>query len=179
MRTKYVYLGRFSPFHKGHQNMVEKMVAAHGSDNVLIMVGSSNAYNERTPYTFEERKKMINTLFPDIEVIPLPDGKPGLVYFDGSTNDVWLSNIQKIEAEINSSFVFYGGSAEDLEVLAERFKTIILVDRKTCFEGLSATLIREALKTNNQETLDKYLDPRITNQAIAGFKKFNEQNEKR
>ncbi len=166
-----VYLGRFSPFHRGHQTAIDQMVEENGTENCLVMIGSINTRNIRTPYTFEQRKAMIQSLFPQVKVIGLPDGKPGLVYFDGSTNDAWLDSIEKIQDEMGVSFVFYGGSKEDLEILSERFQTRILLDRSKSPE-LTATNVRKAMEDGNVTELTNFLDPRIVPLAIAGFEEF-------
>jgi len=171
----HAYLGRFSPFHKYHEKMVGRLVEAYGSKNVLVMVGSSNSYNERTPYTFEERETMIHSIFPDIEVIPLPDGNPKAVFFDGSTNDIWLERLKKIESERGIKFVFYGGSAEDLKVLSLAFETKVLINRDNEGAGFSATKVREEMEKKNTKELEKYLNPKIISMAIAGYHKFNKQ----
>jgi bifunctional NMN adenylyltransferase/nudix hydrolase len=53
-----VFVGRFQPFHKGHlHNVIE---ALNISDRLLIIVGSSfNSPNIKNPFSFEQRKKMI------------------------------------------------------------------------------------------------------------------------
>jgi len=158
MTRKYVYLGRFSPFHLGHEMLLKAANENFGEGNCLIMVGSSNSLNERTPYSFESRVKMIKTIFPNVEVIPLPDVQPEKVLFDGSTNTEWLDGIKKIADQRDEEFVFVGGCAEDLEILAERFKTHILVNREVEGKKMSATKIREALRMIN---------PAIANNIIS------------
>ena len=53
-----IFIGRFQPFHKGHlHNVIE---ALNVGDKLLIIVGSSfNAPNIKNPFSFEQRKKMI------------------------------------------------------------------------------------------------------------------------
>ena len=53
-----VFIGRFSPFHNGHAEVLKRARAT--SDVVLMLVGSINrARNPKNPWTFEERAKMI------------------------------------------------------------------------------------------------------------------------
>jgi len=157
MTRKYVYLGRFSPFHLGHEMTLKKMIDLYGVESCLVMVGSSNSLNDRTPYTYEARKTMIQTIFPDVEIIPLPDIQPERIVFDGSTNDVWLKNIGKIAEDRDEKFVFVGGSKEDVAIQAQVFETEILVPRESTGRNFSATKVREALKMIN---------PKIVNQVI-------------
>jgi len=53
-----VFIGRFQPLHLGHEAIIRK--AFEISDHVLIVVGSSTASRSlRNPFSFEERKAMI------------------------------------------------------------------------------------------------------------------------
>jgi bifunctional NMN adenylyltransferase/nudix hydrolase len=59
-----VFIGRFNPFHLGHQSVVEKGLEV--AERVFIFIGSSfQARDIRNPFTFEERKRMIRAAFPD------------------------------------------------------------------------------------------------------------------
>ena len=113
-----------------------KMIEKFGLENCLVIIGSANVINERTPYTFEERKKMILKLFPKIKILPMADV---------GNNEIWLENLKKMEGELNTKFVFYGGSQADMEILSQRFETEVLVDRFTEGKGISGTEIRKSL----------------------------------
>lgn len=158
MTKKYVYLGRFSPFHRGHERLLCIARNNFGSENCLCIVGSSNSLNERTPYSYETRVKMIRTIFPDLEILPLPDVQPELSFFDGSTNERWLDQIERLARERQEEFVFVGGSREDLQILATRFKTQILFDREKEGEAISATQIRNALNMINPKIMDQVIN---------------------
>lgn len=170
MKTRYVYLGRFAPFHNGHRALLSRAIEKWGADSVLLMIGSTNTLNKRTPYTYEDRRLIIRASFPNLEILPIPDGKPNLEHFDGSTNGEWLDSIDKIALEREERFVFLGGSKEDLEVLSERFETIVLIDRTE--KKISATEVREMIKTNNTLELKKVVDPSAIEIIIERFKKF-------
>jgi bifunctional NMN adenylyltransferase/nudix hydrolase len=54
-----VYIGRFSPFHNGHAEVLNR--ARRKSDLVIVLVGSVNkAQNPKNPWSFDERADMIN-----------------------------------------------------------------------------------------------------------------------
>lgn len=59
-----IYIGRFQPFHNGHAKLVD--IAMSLSKHVIILIGSCGcARDTRNPFTFRERKDMIeNTLCP-------------------------------------------------------------------------------------------------------------------
>ncbi len=172
-----VFLGRFSPFQKGHASIVNMMIEKYGYGGCLVLIGSSNTLNKRTPYTFEQREEMIRKVYPEIKIMALPDGKPGLVCFDGTTNNQWLDSIEKIQEGLNTKFVFFGGSEEDLKILAERFQTEIAVDRNKT-PGLSATRVREALLHDDSRTVNELLDSKIIPLAKKYYKEFIKKDEK-
>lgn len=172
MKIVAAYVGRFAPFHKGHQMITDCMIKKYGIRNCLIMVASSNSYIERTPYTFAQRKKMIKTIYPYIRVIPLPDVKPRLKHFDGTTNKIWLKQIKDIEEKLKVRFIFYGGSKEDLEILAMRFKTYIPFSRQNN-GAVSGTKIRKALESGDNKTLREMVDPKLLKYVIMGYNTFH------
>jgi nicotinamide mononucleotide adenylyltransferase len=172
-REMAAFVGRFAPIHIGHQMIIDGMVEKFGVKNCLILVGSSNSYNERTPYTFEEREKMIKTLYPEINVYPLPDMKPDLLYFDGTTNDAWLNQIKRTEKQLNAKFIFFGGSKNDLAVLSQKFKTFILIERAKKGLNISGTKVRETLDKGDMDELKRLVDQKILNMVIQGHHFFH------
>nr|AIE95863.1 Nicotinamide mononucleotide adenylyltransferase [uncultured marine thaumarchaeote AD1000_70_G10] len=53
-----ILIGRFQPLHKGHVNAIE--FARDNSERLFVIVGSAEKSNqERNPFSFEERKRMI------------------------------------------------------------------------------------------------------------------------
>jgi bifunctional NMN adenylyltransferase/nudix hydrolase len=108
MSKKYdlaVFIGRFQPFHRGHQMVIEE--ALEIANKVAIIIGSSNApRSTRNPFTYEERVDMINDAFSDDEADRL--------YFapveDTLYNDqLWVKNVQ--DAVKNIQDQTYGGWA--------------------------------------------------------------------
>lgn len=59
-----VLVGRFQPFHNGHKAVID--AALKQAKEVIVVVGSSfAARNTRNPFTFEERKAMIDSVYKD------------------------------------------------------------------------------------------------------------------
>ena len=74
MRDALVFIGRFSPFHNGHKAVID--VALKQAKEVVVVIGSSfAARNIRNPFTFEERKAMIESVFNTdrVKVVPVSD----------------------------------------------------------------------------------------------------------
>ena len=92
MRDALVFIGRFQPFHNGHKAVIE--AALEQAKEVVVVVGSSfAARNIRNPFTFQERKAMIEAVFQTdrVKVVPVSD----YPYDDNK----WVNAIQKIVDE--------------------------------------------------------------------------------
>lgn len=62
-RDALVFIGRFQPFHNGHKAVIDR--ALELAHKVVVVVGSSfSSRNTRNPFTFEDRKQMISSVFP-------------------------------------------------------------------------------------------------------------------
>lgn len=97
-----IFVGRFQPLHVGHQFVIDK--ALELSKRVIILVGSATtARSPRNPFTFEERKAMIEATyrsraFPDrLYVRPISDT---------SNDNRWKEQIQRevysvLETDLN------------------------------------------------------------------------------
>lgn len=57
-----VYPGRFQPFHRGHFSVYQSLVQKFGQDNVFI-VTSNKTEKIRSPFNFQEKKKIITELY--------------------------------------------------------------------------------------------------------------------
>ena len=152
--SKYgIYYGRFQPFHKGHQHVVDTII----KDGLIpvILIGSPTEYNtEKNPYSFYERKAMIRRVYHDIKIIPLFDIP--------NDNLAWAKNIEFIAEEFcNSDAILYVHNKEsergkygvprdtfitDLINLPKRF-----VDDCPIVSHINATQIRECVNTHSDK----------------------------
>jgi len=82
-------LGRFQPFHKGHEYLVYS--ALELGYEPIILLGSPNKNDKKNPLTFEERCKLIQMIFPEIKIYGIED-------YDNW--DKWLANISSVIAGI-------------------------------------------------------------------------------
>jgi adenylylsulfate kinase len=69
----YVYIGRWSPFHKGHYAIIQEKLKEEGA-YVLILIRDT-PLTEEDPWTAHERKEMIEATFADnervkVQIIP-------------------------------------------------------------------------------------------------------------
>jgi glycerol-3-phosphate cytidylyltransferase-like family protein len=56
--VKVIYPGRFQPFHKGHAAVYNHLVSKYGLNNVFI-VTSDKQDGDKSPFSFEEKKRMM------------------------------------------------------------------------------------------------------------------------
>lgn len=103
----YVYIGRFQMAHAAHEATIEH--AVKNADRVVILVGSSElARDERNPFTFEERKSVIEQIATrvakpewsigrnvNVNILPVHDH----VY----NNTKWLQEIHKQVRSVTNS----------------------------------------------------------------------------
>ena len=68
-----LFVGRWQPFHRGHEALIRKVLAE--GKNVLIAIRDTNK-SKQNPYNLSDRFKMIRKVFPGtkrVEVISIPD----------------------------------------------------------------------------------------------------------
>lgn len=63
-----LFIGRFQPFHEGHRQCVEKILAEN--DRCLILLRETEA-TEKNPFDAEKRKALIRAHFPDEERVAI------------------------------------------------------------------------------------------------------------
>lgn len=83
-----LFVGRFQPLHKGHLHVLKEMFGKYRK--IVIVVGSINKSDEKNPFSFEERKKMLNSVLKRYRgrytIIGIPDQK---------SNERWTELITK------------------------------------------------------------------------------------
>ena len=67
-------IARWKPVHLGHAAILRAL--CNSGEAALIGVGSSNRYNARNPFTFDETRDMLQLVlaeFSNFQIIPVPD----------------------------------------------------------------------------------------------------------
>lgn len=140
-----IFIGRCQPFHLGHKAVIE--LAFKKSKNVIFLVGSSNSHRStRNPWTFEERKNMIEkschslkTYLQNLIIEPLNDY---------TYNDVaWVSSvrtiIEKYATKGNERIGIIGFDKDHSTYYLKMFKGIEVEEIPSQFGTLNATQIRD------------------------------------
>jgi len=85
---------RIQPLHEGHCRIINKMIRDH--ETAILCIGSSQKSREKwDPYTFEERKKMVQNVYGDrLKIVQLND--LGTVEGTNQWVDYILEKITKI-----------------------------------------------------------------------------------
>lgn len=85
-----VLIGRFQPFHRGHEHIVQE--ALQRADTVVTIVGSAHrARSLRNPFTAEERVNIIHNSFPNESRLVIAQ-VPDQVY----NENTWIRSIQHV-----------------------------------------------------------------------------------
>jgi|TARA_B100001179_G_scaffold215801_1_gene186288 nicotinamide-nucleotide adenylyltransferase len=137
-----ILVGRFQPVHRGHVQAIE--FALENSNKLFVVVGSAEKSNQkRNPFTFEERKKMIELAINEKE---LQDNISIIPINDANNHTEWISSIKNTIGEYNLIFT----NDELTEKLFKKDETRVinvpLLDRNI----LSATEVRKRLELDKE-----------------------------
>ncbi|MFA5987136.1 MAG: adenylyltransferase/cytidyltransferase family protein [Candidatus Paceibacterota bacterium] len=159
-----VYVGRFNPIHKGHQAVIDKMLAEHSEKASLVIIGSSNApVSLRHFFSYRERSDFIKKLYPNLKLIGLPDFGDDHEWLNALDDTLRAVDFNPTDVE------FFGGCVEDIRFFADDGRKYKVLNR---FDGttpkISATEIRDALIFDRP--LAGYLDEKIKDDIKELFK---------
>ena len=175
MRDALVFIGRFQPFHNGHKAVID--AALKQAKEVIVVVGSSfAARNIRNPFTFEERKAMIEAAFPDeapklgkegrVKVVPVSD----YPYDDNK----WVNAIQTIVdntvSEDAKDIGLIGHSKDSTSYYLKifpRWKNHVEVPN---VRDINATDIRNVFLQGFTVSYEANLLPQVVNNMITDFR---------
>jgi bifunctional NMN adenylyltransferase/nudix hydrolase len=176
MKYKYdlaVFIGRFEPFHVGHEAVIREGLTQ--ANKMVVIVGSSGGPRSyRNPFTYEERVEMIRGAFAEdshrIITVPLED----MIYND----EKWIKEVQE---SVTKAFTeAYGGWHPMAKValighnkdnssfylkLFPQWDSIAVQD----YRAISATTIRESYFSNMQ-FIETELVPSSTAEFLREFK---------
>ncbi|CDK39833.1 Nicotinamide-nucleotide adenylyltransferase, NadM family [Halorubrum sp. DM2] len=92
------YIGRYQPFHDGHQHMVEEIAAE--VDELVLGIGSAgDSHTTRNPFTAGERVMMVTKAVEELDattyVVPIEDL---------DRNSVWVSHVQSMTPRFDVAY---------------------------------------------------------------------------
>lgn len=129
-------VGRFQPFHKGHQALVD--VALEEASTVVVAIGSSQTQaSAENPFSFEERASMVQAVYgDDVDIVAVPD-------IHDPPN--WVAHVRDLVGPFD---VFYGNDRATLhlfEAAGVRSVDPGLVDR----DRFEATTLRARMASGD------------------------------
>ena len=138
-------IGKFAPFHKGHQYLIE--TARKEMDKVIVVVYDTDLIDVPT----EKRADWIKKLYPDVE-IKYAHNPPSQYGLDKESVNIQMEYLTKIIGEDKPTHFYssekYGASVADYMDVVDRR---VDMERKTY--PISATKVRDDVETNK-----KYLE---------------------
>lgn len=131
-----LFIGRFQPFHLGHLDALKQI----SENEIIIGIGSSQYSNtEENPYSFAERKEMIEMILKDIpnkniKIIAIPD-------IQDPPN--WVEHVKNLVPNFDA---VYTGNDFVAELFQDKNYSVkpILLNKK-----ISGTEIRQMIKEKN------------------------------
>ena len=160
-----LYCGRFNPVHRGHEIVIREMLELFGPERSRIVIGSANTSQSlRHFFSYEERRELIKTIFPEVKVMPLGDF--------GTSDAEWiraLDDLLESSGMDPAKTVFFGGCEEDISFFLALNRTCHILNR---FDGttpkISATEIRDNLI--HDRDMNGFLNPIIEEKVRNLFK---------
>lgn len=154
-------IGRFQPLHKWHEILIETSLQYHPA--TLVLIGSSNAVDQKNPYSFEIRKQMLERVFqnPKLHIGSLPDFPE---------DQDWVQLIcQYIPDGVKILHLYCGDIHTDSAVICLKKYSEILPFEIKIHEiarsnfPLSGTQVRAWIQKWDSEKLSQSLSPEIYN----------------
>lgn len=151
--TKALFIGRFQPFHIGHLDALTQI----SEDKIIIGIGSSQySKTEENPWTFEERKQMIDHALAhenlNYQIIAIPD-------IHDEKN--WVEHVEKIVGKFD---LVYTGNDWVQKLFEEKGYVVKKIEIKI---QISGTELRKMIREENGEW-KKYV-PKNTVNLIHNF----------
>ena len=149
-------IGKFAPFHKGHQFLIE--TALKEMDKMIVVVYDTDLVNIET----EKRAEWIKKLYPNVE-IKFAHNPPSKYGLDKESVNIQMEYLTKIMEGENPTHFYssekYGASVAEYMNLVDR-----RVDNERKMVPARATSIRENIE-ENKKWLEKivYEDYKKTN----------------
>ncbi len=105
-KTYGMVMGRFQPFHKGHEFIINE-VLLDGKVPVLLLGDDNSNDTKRNPLSFEERKELIKLVYPDTEI-------EFLKISDNEDWTEWFNDIKDKTVVFSDITLYYNNKPQDL-----------------------------------------------------------------
>lgn len=162
-----IYAGRFQPFHINHYKTYKQIVKKYGKNNVYIATSNKHGDSD-SPFSFEEKKKIITTLFSDIKKdhivqVKSPYAPKEILQKYDKNNTVYVAALGKKDSKrlINNGKYFSLLAQATIPLQTYKMKGYIdiipLQTLKINGKIISGTVIRKIFANSNNEESKKKL----------------------
>jgi phosphopantetheine adenylyltransferase len=170
-----VYSGRFQPFHIGHKETYDNLVRKFGKDKVYIAT-SDKVEMPKSPFNFQEKKKIITRMFSDIPVDKIVMVKnpytPKEILQEQPEETVYITAVgEKDSDRLSGKYFQKYEDNKDMKPYKEAGYVYITPENTKYYnkEKISGTLVRDVLSTadnDQKEDLFKVLYPRFNKEIF-------------
>lgn len=152
--TLWIYIWRFQPFHNGHKRVVEQMLHDNNQENIIIL-GSLEQDTERNIYSPQWRTKVIQQMFPNIDIQTLAD-----VPSDTS----WVLSLKQLLDRYQiDTYTFYCGDKEHDSAIQNIQKHQDIFEEKNIhikeiprnIVSISGTWVRKKMQSEGKESIEQ------------------------
>jgi bifunctional NMN adenylyltransferase/nudix hydrolase len=163
MAKKYdyvVFIGRFQPFHFGHQYVIKE--ALQYGKKVIILCGTLNPeiLDDKNPWLFTDRQKMINSSFTDNEAQNLIICRLNDIL---ASDEKWINSAYQIIDNVtnnSNNIALIGHFKDESSYYLKLFNKwpIITVEN---YHGINATDVRTIIDNRNNAVLTELLPANV------------------
>ena len=181
MKKVAIYIGKFQPFHKAHQKIVE--ICKEDYDETIVLVGSVNRRSSvKTPFAYITIKTWVKEINPNVIVKPIKD----FIYNETK----WITQVEDaVYSEFygeDVEFTIVGHHKDETSYYLEEFPNFKVREINSLMDSLSGTDIRNKyfLGQNFKDDVPFIVYQDMYNfKTLSGFKRLTEefqfyQNEK-
>ena len=136
-----VFIGRFQPPHRAHQEMFIRALSM-GKKLIILAGSASQPRTIKNPWTWRERAEMIYSVIPvehhsRVKVRPLPDKKP--------MDNQWAKQVQDVVASLTDStkIAILGNKKDETSYYLDMFPQWPLIEQHD-IDTMHATDVRDA-----------------------------------
>lgn len=137
-----IFIGRFQPFHKGHEAIINEIID-RGYEPVVIIGSAQECGTEKNPYSICTRINKLHNVFPDMGVFAIEDYPTDQAWIEAVVETLRWDNID------NYKFFYYDKpedrDSEGMHYIPKCFGKENCIELTNKKFDISATQIRHAL----------------------------------
>jgi len=166
MKKKAIFVfGRFNPPTIGHKRMINEMIKvakASKADPFIVITHTQD--KKKNPLTLEEKKNVLETMYPKIPILGTSKEKPNPKYIVTKLRNMNYNDIaMMVGSDRTKAFSWVG-----VPIKSGGTRN----NKNTGAAGMSATKARQAAINNDKNAFRKSVDDSITNKELDSLMKI-------